>query len=232
MSTVESRVDFKLRAAVVEFEPEQQRVLEQIFTECPGVEVVGYFQDVETALKEIPKLEPQSVLIHIEPSIGVDTIYFSMELRRALPKLGIILISDHRIASAISFLPKSEMPGWGYLHKDTIQDPTSLRRAMRASVEGMVVLDPNMVLPTEEVPNSGFLRLTPKQLQTLQLIAEGLTNQAIAEQLNISVKTVENHINQIYQELGIDRTDRKIHPRIRAVNIYFTQHLNNPNSVA
>lgn len=218
-----------IKIALVDVESRHLTLLKQVLADKSGLEIVGAFEDRTTALQIIPTLKPEAVLIHIESSIGVDTIKLAIRLRRALPNLGIVLISDHRIASAISFLPKEEMPGWSFVLKDTLRDSAFLKRVMQASAQGMVVLDPELVLPAEEVPSSGFLHLTPKQLQTLQLIAEGLTNRAIAEKLEVSVKAVENHINGIYQQLGIDRTDRSIHPRIRAVSMYFTQHLWNPN---
>lgn len=97
-------------------------------------------------------------------------------------------------------------------------------------MQGMIVLDPDMVAATTESPDEpDVARLTPRQLQTLQLIAEGLTNRAIAQKMGISVKAVENHINQFYLQLGVDRSDPDIHPRIRAVNLYFTQHLTGPD---
>lgn len=217
-----------LRVAVVEVEAAQRQRVESTFQDCPGVELLGIFADPLTAREAIPAAQPDVVLIHIEPIIGVDTVQLAFALRRALPGVGVVLIADHPISSALSFLPKEERNGWTFILKDTVGDPVVLQRIMAASSEGLVVLDPEMVLPAEDAPNSGFARLTPKQLLTLQLIAEGLTNRAIAERLNVSVKAVENHINQIYQELAIDRRDPSIHPRVRAVHIYFSQHLDNP----
>lgn len=173
----------------------------------------------------MPALDPDAALIHIQPHIGVKAAQLGLSLRQILPDLAIVLISDHRIVSALSFLPKTESHGWSFVLKETTDNLAELKRTIEASVKGLVVLDPEMVLSADELPRSGIARLTPKQLQTLQLIAEGLTNRAIAEKLDVSVKAVENHINQIYQELEIDRSDPTIHPRIRATSIYFMQHM-------
>lgn len=219
-----------LTAVIVEIDPQKRDALHGALQKCPSVHILGTFGDVQNAITHIPELKPDVAVIHVEPGIGVSNFHLALQLRQQLPKLGVVLISDHRIISAISLLPRAEAPGWSYLLRDTIHDAPSLQRSLQGAVDRMVMLDPNLISPATEEPSNGLLRLTPRQLKTLQLMAEGFTNQAIADTLAVSIKSVENHVNQIYQELEIDRTDRRTHPRIRAVNMYLTQHFIDPKT--
>ena len=63
-------------------------------------------------------------------------------------------------------------------------------------------------------------RLTRRQREVLALIAEGYSNAAIADRLVLARKSVENHINTLYRDLGLDPLDGAIHPRVRVARVY------------
>ena len=98
-------------------------------------------------------------------------------------------------------------------------DTAALGRAIEGSVAGFVVLDPDVVNGLRPRKGSLTARLTPRQQEVLTLMAQGYNNAAIAEKLVLGNKSVENYINAIYQELGLNHNDTT-HPRVSAVLTY------------
>src|SRR5579884_4492362 len=90
---------------------------------------------------------------------------------------------------------------------------------------GLTVLDPQLVAGMRTRPKKqGMLsRLTPRQMDILELIAQGYSNAAIAERLVLAEKSVENQINLLYQQLEIDRSTQAVQPRVKAVLIYLEE---------
>ena len=87
----------------------------------------------------------------------------------------------------------------------------------------MVVLDPLMVAGMHPRPDSSVGRLTLRQREILSLIAQGMTNAAIAQRLVLAEKSVENQINLLYQHLGVDRRGGATHPRVQAALLYLQE---------
>jgi DNA-binding NarL/FixJ family response regulator len=106
----------------------------------------------------------------------------------------------------------------GYLLKDRILDAATLTDAIRRVHEGETVVDPTLVtmligrLRREDPIDA----LSPREREVLSLVAEGLSNQAIAAQLYIAERTVEAHVTSIFLKLGLDENPRS-HRRVLAV---------------
>lgn len=213
----------KLKVVIVEDEPLFRELLRGALEHEGDVEIIAAFEDAETAGERVPELAPDVVILDIELKGEMSGIELGIELRRTLPNLGIVLLSHHRVRNIYGLIPPGQEGGWSYLLKDTVQNVDMLRRTLHGAADGMLVLDPELVLNARAEPESDLARLTPRQLQTLQLMAKGYTNEAIARHLSVSVKSVENHANQVYRELGIDRSDRSVQPRVQAVVKYIMQ---------
>jgi len=153
----------------------------------------------------------------------VNGVKLGMELRREMPKLGIVLLSNYQEPHLLSALPPNILSGWSYLLKKSIGNIDSLERAIEGAAAGLVVMDPLVVAGVGAKPSGLLSRLTPRQKDVLDLIVGGYTNSAIAEKLFLSPKSVENMINVLYQQLEIDREDSSIHPRVRAVLIHLRE---------
>ena len=95
-----------------------------------------------------------------------------------------------------------EASGWSYLLEQSVGDTGALVRAIEGSAAGFVVLDPTVVSGLKPLQGSFSTRLTPRQREVLALMAEGYNNAAIAEKLVLGLKSVENYVNAIYQELS------------------------------
>lgn len=187
------------------------------------ITVVGEFRTAESALESIPKLRPKVAILDIDLGSGMNGVQLGIRLRHILPDLGIVLLSNHIEPHFLASVPRSMAGGWSYLLKRSVSDLDTLRRVIEGSTAGYVVLDQQIVKRAQAREKSILSRLTPRQFEVLELIAQGYTNAAIAEQLVLSEKSVQNHINSLYQQLDLDRADSSVQPRVTAVLTYLRE---------
>jgi DNA-binding NarL/FixJ family response regulator len=143
-------------------------------------------------------------------------IGLGVSLRRIDPSLGILLLSSHDVMSLLLDLPKDQTLGWSYLSKNSSTTIATLMHALRQTAAGGTVLDPELVNRATPRNGSAISGLSPRQYQVLQLLAQGLSNAGIAERLEISSRSVENHLNAIYATLDIEANSTR-NPRVAAV---------------
>lgn len=213
----------RFKAILVEDEGLYRNLLEVALAQDPRINVVGAFADGESALDAAIDLEPRLALLDIELRGAMNGIELGLQLRRRLPNLGIVLLSNHGDPEFITSLPADVLGGWSYLLKKSVADVASLRRAIEGAMAGFVVLDPQLVDRLRPRGGSERMRLTPRQRDILALMAQGLTNKAIASRLVLAEKSIENQINLLYQQLGIDREDGTLQPRVKAVLSYLEE---------
>ncbi len=213
----------RIEAIIVEDEGLYRDLLRVALSQHPRIEVIGAFPDGESALAAAPKLRPHVAMLDIELRGGMNGVQAGLLLRRELPQLGIVLLSNHQDPQFLSSVPRNAISGWSYLLKKSVSDIQALGRAIEGAAAGFVVLDPLLVARAPARTGSCLSRLTPRQRDILALIAQGFTNAAIAERLSLAEKSVENQINLLYQELAIDREDRSLQPRVKAVLIYLQE---------
>jgi len=213
----------RIPVAIVEDEGLFRNLLSLALSQEPTIEVVGEFKSAEAALQQIPKLKPKVALLDIELGGDMNGVQLGLRLRKALPNLGIVLLSNHANPQFLSVIPRSMASGWSYLLKRSVRDVDALTRVIQGASAGYVVLDQHIVHSAQRREESVLSRLTPRQLQILSLIAQGYTNAAIAEKLFLSEKSVQNHINSLYQQLHLNRDDATIQPRVTAVLTYLQE---------
>jgi DNA-binding NarL/FixJ family response regulator len=218
-----NRSGHAVTVAVVEDEPLLLDLLRVALQQHPGLEVVAVFSHGEQALQHIPPLQPQVVLLDIELGRGLSGIQLGLLLREQLPTLGIVLLSNHWVPHFLTTLPPDVLAGWCYLLKRSVANVDTLARAIQGAASGLVVLDPYIVARRRPRPGGGLARLTPRQQEVLAFIAQGFTNTAIAQRLGLAPSTVENQLNQIYQELGLGEEHADFNPRVRAALLYLLE---------
>ena len=187
--------------------------------------VVGEAATGREALEQARQLVPDVILMDIKmpdpaasPGQALDGIEATRILCREMPHVGIIFCTmfedDEFVFAGL------QAGGRGYILKDA--DPDTMLRAIRAvahgeSLLGSVIAQKVMrqfsALPEQQTPL--FDDLTPREVDVLKLIAEGLNNKGIAEELVISEKTVKNHINNIFSKLHINDRSQAILYAIR-----------------
>ncbi|MFZ5826692.1 MAG: response regulator transcription factor [Bacillota bacterium] len=212
-----------LKVVLVEDDLLYRDLLRIGLTQSRRVEIAGMFQDAESALARVPTLNADVALLDIVLRNSFNGIQLGRLLRCHMPQLGVVLLSNHRIPAYLSAIPRENLGGWSYLLKSSVENVDALVRAVEGSAAGHVVVD-EALFPAMPPRGTGRLQaLTPRQLEILRLMALGFTNQAIADQMALSRKTVENQINHLFQELQVDPADTTVQARVQAVLIYLQE---------
>ena len=209
----------KTRVVVVDDEALFRELLVRTLSAEPGIEVVGVAEDGDKAVSLTREKIPDVVLMDIELPGEMDGIESALEIKREMPQIGIVILSAHSERRYVTSLPLEEIQGWGYLLKQTVPDLATIVRAIQGSKVGMVVLDPAVVAGLRPRQGSAVARLNPRHQEVLELLAQGYSNAAIAQQLRLSRKSVETYINAIYQELHLSH-EPDIHARVKATLLY------------
>ncbi|MCU1600515.1 MAG: two component transcriptional regulator, LuxR family [Frankiales bacterium] len=193
--------------------------LASLLTET-GIEVVGQAADATELLAVVDASRPDLAIVDIRmpPTFTHEGARAAVELRAAHPELGILLLSQSLESRYVADLVREHPHRFGYLLKDRVVDVTVLVDALRTISAGGTVLDPDVVshlLGRREIAEQ-LLRLSARERDVLALMAEGLSNSAIADRLVIDIKTVETHIARILTKLDLHQTPDE-HRRVRAV---------------
>ena len=179
--------------------------LRSLLERMSGVEIVGEAGDGREAIELIGKLLPDVVLMDITMP-GLNGLHTTVRARTEYPSVRVIMLSMHDNEEYV--WQALNAGAAGYLLKGA--DPTELGLAIRSVAQGGSYLSPavsrhvvNDFVRRVGTDRSSLDRLTPRQLEIVQLIAESHTNQEIAGELDISLKTVETHRAQLMARLDI-----------------------------
>lgn len=208
---------------IVENEPLYRDLLRSALLQEPTLTVLASFGDGPAALASIPRLRPRVALLDIELGGELNGVNLGLLLRRELRDLGIVLLSNYASPRLLSSLPQDEIAGCSYLLKRSVRNVDVLLRAIHGAAGGLVSLDPALVAARRPREGGRLGRLTERQREILALVAQGSTNEGIASELGLAVRTVENQLVQLYAELGVDRSSSKLHPRVKAVLVYLEE---------
>jgi len=206
-----------LRILVVEDQPLFKQMLDVLITSVPNFELVASV-DRASAAGLIDARSIDVALLDLGLPDG-DGISLGRRLRADNPRMGVVLLSASNNMHALLELPYAETAGWSYLSKLSCLSAAHLVRALRRSAAGESVLDPELVQQREFHDHGPLASLTPRQRQVVALVAEGLTNTAIAAELGLSRKSVDAHLNMAYTVLGI-HSDGHRNPRVEVVRVF------------
>ncbi|MEP6661615.1 MAG: response regulator transcription factor [Acidimicrobiales bacterium] len=208
-----------IRVVVVEDESLYRDLL-RMALERAGFEVVATFVDPESALRDSAALVPDVALLDIELGSAISGVEVGIRLKRVVPALGVVLLSNHLSPEFVGALPTDVVGGWSCLSKRTVSDVDALRRAIIGAAHGLMVLDAILTRAGSIRANSPLGRLSPRQREIVELIAQGYSNRAVAERLVLTEKSVENHITRICRQVGIDAHDPATHQRVQVALLY------------
>ena len=176
--------------------------------EDAGMEVTHRLGDA-AALQAVVAADPPDVLvidIRMPPSFTDEGLRAAAAVRAANPDVGVLVLSQH-VETSYAMRLLEELPrSSGYLLKDRISDVAALIDAIHRIDRGEVVIDPTLVarLLGRKRHEDSLDRLSEREREVLALLAEGLSNEAIARRLYISDRTVESHVAKVLQKLDID----------------------------
>ena len=186
------------------------------------IELVGVVADLEALLKAVEEQTPDVVLtdIRMPPTGTTEGIEAAKKIRAEHPSIGVVVLSQFADEDYAYDLLKEGAEGLGYLLKERVAEIDELVRALKEVAGGGSVLDPKVVEGLVgrryERQNSPLERLTERERDVLQQIAEGKNNAAIADALSLSPRAVEKHINSIFQKLDLSE-EPHVHRRVMAV---------------
>lgn len=185
-----------------------------------GVEVVGEAEDVDELMRVIGRDELDAVVtdIRMPPTHTDEGLVAARRIRDEHPGVGVLVLSQYVEPSYAMRLIDEHPGGVGYLLKERVFDGSVLKDALRRTVEGECVVDPTLVarIVGRRRRADPLAALTPREREVLSLVAEGLSNTAIASRLSVTERTVEAHCTQIFLKLGLG-PDADSHRRVLAV---------------
>ncbi|MFF1353351.1 response regulator [Streptomyces sp. NPDC058297] len=188
-----------------------------------GFEVSAECHDTGPLLALVAEHRPDAVLLDIRmpPTHTDEGLVAAAAIRAAHPGTGVLLLSQY-VETTDTVRALAEQPeGFGYLLKERVADIGELGGALKRVASGETVLDPLVVakLMNTPRPTSPLDELTGRERDVLALMAEGHSNEAIAQRLVIGGKTVETHVRNIFGKLRLEQ-DLLEHRRVRAVLTY------------
>jgi DNA-binding NarL/FixJ family response regulator len=217
--TIESDI---IRVLIVEDDSLFRDLLSLYLSREERLNVVGRAVDGESAVKMARKLDVHYDHVGIEIAGQLNGIEAGLEIKKDSPETGILVLSAHKDRQYLSSIPLGQAPGWSYLLKQSMSDASSLVRAIEGSARGLVVLDPEVVAELRPKDDSLLANLTSRQLEVLELIAQGYNNSSIASRLHLEEKSVQNYINAIFQELQLSG-EEDTHARVKATLLYLKE---------
>ncbi len=181
----------------------------------PDIDVVGRARNHAELLTLTDELAPEVVLISIRSPVisTMETIKIARHLRADHPELGIVVISERANGFALELL-RGGASRIAFLLDESLPNTETVIGALRELREGQSVLDPSVVDSLVGHYDAAALdELTPREVDVLEQIAHGLSNRAVADALNISVKAVEKYVTIIFRKLGLfdhSQVDRRV----------------------
>jgi DNA-binding NarL/FixJ family response regulator len=185
-----------------------------------GVAVLARAGDADELIRAVDEHSPDVAIVDIRmpPTYTHEGAKAALELRTRHPSLGILLLSQSLESRYVTDLARTQARGLGYLLKDRVTDVRVLLDALATVARGGTVLDPEVVghlLGRNELAEQ-LGRLSEREREVLSLMAQGLSNRAIADRLVIDGKTVETHIARILTKLDLHQSPDE-HRRVLAV---------------
>jgi DNA-binding NarL/FixJ family response regulator len=192
-----------------------------------GFDVVGQAGDLDGILRAVAVDPPDVAIVDIRmpPTHTDEGLVAARRIRSEHPDVGVLVLSQY-VEPAYALQLLEEHPGRvGYLLKERVFDVAILIDALRRIADNETVIDPTIVarLVGRYRRQDPLDRLTEREREVLGLIAEGLSNAAIARRLVVTERTVQAHTTQIFQKLQLEANPDS-HRRVMAVVTYLQNH--------
>lgn len=194
--------------------------------EAEGFDVVGQAGTAEELLLKVRSYTPDVAVVDIRmpPTHSDEGLRAAREIRERFPDVGVLLLSQYVESGLALELLQENAEGVGYLLKDRVSDIDEFVAAVRRVAEGGSALDPAVVsqLLGRRRRDDPLADLTPREREVLALMAEGLSNAAVAAKIVVTERAVEKHVTSIFQKLRLPNAP-DTHRRVLAVLAYLRQ---------
>jgi DNA-binding NarL/FixJ family response regulator len=191
--------------------------------EDAGIEVLAAVGDADALADVLTEHLPDLVVVDVRmpPTHTDEGLRAAVRIRSEYPEVAVLVLSQYVEERYAAELLTGDMGGVGYLLKDRVVDVEDFVVALRRVAAGGSAIDPEVVRQVLSRTRRGeeLERLTPREREVLEVMAEGLSNTAISERLLISQGAVEKHIGNLFRKLDLEATDGA-HRRVLAVLAY------------
>ena len=175
--------------------------------ESRGHQVACSVADGDALVAAVARHEPDVVVadVRMPPTHTDEGLRAALELRRAHPRLGVLVLSQYIETRYAARLLEDNAAGIGYLLKDRVADVADFAEALERVAAGGTALDPEVVsqLVRSSQQTEGLAELTPRERDVLALMAEGRSNAGIAAAHVVTASVVEKHVASIFAKLRL-----------------------------
>lgn len=190
------------------------------------VEVVAQAEDPDGFLRAVESHRPDLAIVDVRlpPTFTDEGLRAAIAAREIHPPLAVLVLSQYvEPVYTAELLSSSGTGGMGYMLKERVGDVRAFMDAVRRVAAGGTALDREVVAELvrgrDEAADPALERLTPREREVLELMAEGRTNAAIADRLVVTGGAVEKHVTSIFQKLDLPVSGGD-HRRVLAVLAY------------
>jgi DNA-binding NarL/FixJ family response regulator len=192
-----------------------------------GFTVVARCGTAEELLRAVEREAPDVAIVDMRmpPTHTDEGLRAALAIRSRHPGVGVLVLSQYAEPGLAMELMGDSVEGVGYLLKDRVQELEEFAGAVRRLAAGGSAIDPAIVgalLRRDRGPDP-VAGLTPREREVLALMAEGRSNQGIAERLGVTERAVQKHITSIFQRLGLGASEDD-HRRVLAVLAFLNAH--------
>ncbi len=204
-----------------------RQALVSILTRSEEVTLVASYSDATSLLASVERDRPDVVLtdIRMPPSGDDEGIRLAVELRRLYPGMGVVVLSQYAEPRYALQLLGEGSDGLAYMLKERVADRNQLLSAISAVAAGGSYVDPKVVealiSARARAKDSHISELTPRELEVLALVAQGLSNAAIGTQLFLTKRAVEKHVGAILAKLSLPDSE-DVSRRVMATLAYLS----------
>ena len=211
-----------MRAVIAEDSVLLREGVERVLGDA-DVDVVGSYGTADSLLDNLSQDAPDVAILDIRlpPTHSDEGMQAALEIRAQNPGIGVLVLSQYvEVGLAMKLLADSA-EGAGYLLKDRIGDVREFVAAVQRVANGGSAIDPIIVstLLAKRRTDDVLTELTPREREVLELMAEGRSNQGIADRLVITVRSVEKYVSSIFEKLGLPGGSSESR-RVHAVLLY------------
>jgi DNA-binding NarL/FixJ family response regulator len=194
--------------------------------EDAGFEIVGQAANPDELMLKVRSYSPDVAIVDIRmpPTHTDEGLRAAKQIREKHPGTGVLVLSQYVESGYALELLQGSAEGVGYLLKDRVADVKEFAAAVQRVADGGSALDPEVVsrLVGRRRGEDPLSQLTPREREVLELMAEGRSNQAIAEKMVVTLRAVEKHVTSIFGKLRLP-ADEQDHRRVLAVLAYLRQ---------
>jgi DNA-binding NarL/FixJ family response regulator len=215
-----------VRAVIAEDNPLMLQGIAHVLSDA-GFEMAAAVTTADELLESVAAFRPDIAIIDVRlpPSQSDEGARAARRLRQEHPEVSVLLLSQVVEVAHARHLFSESPRGFGYLLKDRVLDIDEFLQSVRRVARGGTAIDPDVVsqlLGGSRARDPNALdELSPRELEVLALMAEGLSNRGICGKLFLSAKTVETHVTSIFAKLNLPIAEDD-HRRVRAVLTYLS----------